>query len=182
MKKWIIFLSILAVLTLLGYWAYRYYAPKVIANALVSEEGMSAMPEKVQRKVEALKTGVDNNIEKLPELMKELDVDFEDIEVMIDRADPDQFFDALDELKLQDWQTTDEVFDIGMKHISIEGYDLEKFRSSFNEYASIPKIQRMMEVVEQNEFITTMSVPVAKETAKRILRSKKEEILEKLNQ
>jgi len=182
MKKWSIALSILVVVAVTAYLGYRYYVPKAIAEAISSEEGSSIMPEKVQKKVKDFKVKVDENIEKLPELMEDVKIEYEDLLVIIDELDADEFFIAYDELKLREWDTTDDVFNIALKHISLEGYDLEKFRNTFNSNASVQKIEQWMKIIEDNELLTSMSIPVAKETAKRVLESKKEKILQKLEE
>ena len=180
MKKLLITFLVIAVLAFIGYLVYQYYVPKAIANAITSQEDVDMVPSKIQNKVKELRIQVDENVDKVPELMIEAGVDYEDLVAMVDKAEPDQFFDVIEELKLQNWETTDDVFDIGLKHIEIEGYDLEKFRPIFNDYVTLDKIENGLGVLDENEFLAKMSIPVAKETARKILESRKEEILQKL--
>ena len=181
MKKLIIFVLMLAVIGAIAYAGYRYYLPSMIAETLMSDEPSSLVPAEMQEKVEAVKLKIDKEIEKLPVFMKEHKIVYEDLQVMIDRADPDQFIDAYVELATTRITSADQVFDIGMKHVRISGYDLEVFRAAFVENTSVEDIQKVIDKVEDNEFLTNMSFPVIKETAKKLLDSKKTEIQTELN-
>ena len=180
MKKWILilFIGLLA----FCYWTYKYYAPKAIAKALISDETSGLVPQKLHKKVEALKEEVDENVNKLPRLLRESAIEYEDLAVIIDNVEADQLLEAFEEVKSQNWETTDEVFDIGVKHIELEVYELEKFRSLFNAYATKEKIEELVAIAEENQLLTNLSIPLLKETAKSILESRKEEILQKLKQ
>ncbi len=182
MKRLAIVIVILGVIGLIGYKVYEYYIPRAISKALTSGESSEILPTNVKKKVGTLKTKVDKNIDKLPSLMKQANITYDDLYVMIDKADADQFFAAFDEVKLADWETTNEVFDIGLKHISIDGYDLESFREPFNSYATTDKINQWMEIIEKNKLLASMSIPMAKETAKTLLETKKEDILKKMEE
>jgi hypothetical protein len=181
MKKLIKFVLILAVIGVIAYAGYRYYLPSMIAEALISDEPSSLVPAEMQEKVERVKLKIDEEIEKLPAFMKENKIEYEDIQVIVDRADPDQFIDAYREIATTRITSTDQVFDIGMKHIRISGYDLEIFRAAFVENTSVEDIQKAIVKYEDNEFLTNMSFPVIKETAKKLLDSKKTEIQAELN-
>ena len=181
MKKLIKFVLVLAVIGLIAYAGYRYYLPSMIAETLISDEPSSLVPAEMQEKVEAVKLKIDKEIEKLPVFMKENKIAYKDLQVMIDRADPDQFIDAYVEIATTRITSTDQVFDIGMKHIRISGYDLEIFRAAFVENTSVEDIQKAIAKFDDYEFLTNMSFPVIKETAKKLLDSKKIEIQAELN-
>lgn len=182
MKKWVTFLIILCVLAIAIVWVYRFYFPQVVAEALVSEDSIAALPEQVQEQVKAIKSEVDKQMEKVPELMEEAELEYNDLVVIIEEIDSDQLLNALEELKSKNWQTTDEVFDIGLKHVSLKGYDLEKFRSSFNEAISEEQIEEVLNALGESQLLTSMSIQVMKEAARKLIEAKKEEIEEKLNQ
>ena len=181
MKKWIIFLFILGAIAAGIYWAYTVYVPRKVADALVSEDGMAALPEKIQEQAKALKTEVEKQVAKVPELMEEADLEYKDLVNIIDEVDTDQVLDAFEELKLRDWKTTDDVFDIGLKHVSIPDYDLERFRSAFNDAVTTARVEEVLDAMEESKLLTSMSIPMIKETAKRLMETKKEEIEQKLN-
>ena len=142
MKKLIKFILILAVIGLIGYVGYRYYLPSLIAETLLSDEPSSLVPAEMQEKVEKVKLKIDKEIEKLPAFMKENKIEYEDLQVMIDRADPDQFISAYNEIATTRITSTNQVFDIGMKYIRISGYDLEIFRTAFVKNTSVEDIKK----------------------------------------
>ena len=176
MKKLLIFVLLVLVLGLAAYGAYRFYLPTVIAEALTSDEPSPMVPAGIQKKVGTIKVKVDREIKKLPVLMKETKIGYEDLLIMIDRAKPDDFFEAYREISATRIVSTNQVFDIGMKHINIEGFDLEIFRSTFNRYATVEIIREAINNIDQNEILTSISIPVAKETVKKILESSEQEI------
>jgi hypothetical protein len=181
MKRLIKFVLILAVIGVIAYAGYRYYLPSMIAEALISDEPSSLVPTVMQEKVEAVKLKINKEIEKLPVFMKENKIAYEDIQDMIDRADPAQFISAYDEIATTRITSTNQVFDIGMKHVRISGYDLEIFRSAFVKNTSVEDIQKAIDKYEDNELLTNMSFSIIKETAKKLLESKKTEIQAELN-
>jgi hypothetical protein len=181
MKRLIKFVLILAVIGLIAYAGYRYYLPSKIAEILISDEPSSLVPAEMQEKVEAVKLKIDKEIKKLPAFMKEHKIAYKDLQVMIDRADSAQFISAYNEIATSRFTSTNQVFDIGMKNVRISGYDLEIFRAAFVKNTSVEDIQKAIDQYENNEFLTNMSFPVIKETAKKLLDSKKIEIQAQLN-
>jgi hypothetical protein len=181
MKKLIKFVLILAVIGVIVYAGYRYYLPSMIAETLMSDEPSSLVPAGMQEKVETVKLKINKEIKKLPAFMKENKMAYEDLQIMIDRADPAQFISAYQEIATTRITSTNQVFDIGMKYIRISGYDLEIFRAAFIKNTSVENIQKTIDKYEDNEFLTNMSFPVIKETAKKLLDSKKIEIQAELN-
>ena len=69
-----------------------------------------------------------------------------------------------------------------MKHIRIDGYDLEVFRAPFVRNSSVGNIQEAIAKIDRDDFLTRISIPVLKDTAKQVLVSNKEEIMRELNQ
>jgi hypothetical protein len=182
MKKLLVFILAVALLGFTSYAGYRFYLPSMIAATLTSEQPSRLIPADMQGKVKRLKLKIDREIADLPVLLKETRLTVDDLLIMIDRANPDQFAQAIEEMKNTRLTSTDQIFDICMKHIKINGYDLEVFRGPFVQNSSVGNIREAIAKIEQNEFITSVGIPVLKQTAKQILISSKEEILEKMNQ
>jgi hypothetical protein len=181
MKKLLIFVLVIASLGLTAYGAYRFYLPSMIAEALTSNEPSSMVPAEMQEKLATLKVKVDREIKKLPVFLKDKNIAYEDLQIMIDRANPEQFRDAYDEIKSTRINSINQVFDIGLKHVKIEAYDLEIFRSTFVQYVTVNDIQKAITKIENNELLTSMSAPVIKETAKKILQNHESEIKETMS-
>lgn len=168
---------ILGLLALVVYVGYTIYLPKAMTQALVENQDLERLPDQIKEEVALVKEEVEKQMDKLPELMKESDIEYEDLVAAIDEVDVDQIGSVIEELKLNNWETPDDVFDIATNHIELEGFDLEKLRPLFNEYVSQERIHELIERAEKNEFLTLLGIPMAKEFAKGILESKKDEIL-----
>ena len=181
MKKLLKFALIILVLLLAAYGGYRFYLPSLIADALMSDQPSALVPPGMREKVSNLKTKVDREIRKVPVFLKEHKIGYEDLLNIIDRASPDDLRDAYHEIVTTRITSTNQVFDIGMKHIEIMGYDLEIFRSPFIQYVTVGDINKAIKKIEENELLTSMSIPVAKETVKKILESSRQEIQQELN-
>lgn len=182
MKKLLIFILAIALLGFAGFAGYRVYLPNMIATTLTSEEPSRLIPDGMLEKVKDLRVKIDREVDDLPVLLIETRLTVDDLLIMIDRANPDQFEKAIEEIRNTSVTSTDQIYDICMKHIKIDGYDLEVFRGPFVQNTSVRNIQEAIGKLEQNEFITSMGIPVLKQTAKQILISSKEEIMDKMNQ
>ena len=169
-------------LGMVAYAGYRFYLPTMIATTLTSEQPSRLIPAKMQEKVKKLRLKIIQEVEDLPVLLKETRLTVDDLQIMIDRANPDQFLRAIQEMKSTTLTSTDQIFDICMKHIKIDGYDLEVFRGPFVRSTSVGNISEAIGKIENNELITSMSIPVLKQTAKQILASSEKEIMDKINQ
>lgn len=182
MKKLIVFVLVLGILGGVAYAGYRFYLPELIAESLISDEPSSLVPAKMQEKVDIIKRKVDEEIDKLPVFLSNNKIAYADLQIMIDRAEPAQFLDVFEELVTTRITSTNQVFDIGMKHIKIEGYDLEVFRAPFVKHTSVEGIEKAIDKYGENEFITNMSIPVIKLTAKKLLESAEPGIQKELNE
>jgi hypothetical protein len=181
MSKLLIFIVVVVVLGLVAYAGYRYFLPSMIAKTLTSEEPSALVPEKMQQQVTELRAKIDREVEEVPALLKETRLGVDDLANIIDRIDPGQVFDAIDELKTTSLTSTDQVFDICMKHIKVDGYDLEVFRGPFVRNTSVGNIREAVAKVDRDDILTSMSVPVLKQTAKQVLESSKDDILAVMN-
>ena len=180
MKKIVIILLVIALVTGIGaFLAYRYYVPKMVAQAIVSEEAVvpSILPVRVQESIEEVKAAVDSvAVEDIPEQLEELGLTFDDIIHMVEVAEADQVFRTIEELQNTELHDLDQVFDIGLKHMKIEGYDLSIFREAFKEKASMKRVHKALRKIEENDLLVSVSVPVARETVKQILIEKRDKV------
>jgi len=181
MKKLLKLLIFVLLLGVAAYAGYRYFLPSMIATTLTSDEPSRLVPEKIQQQVSELRAKIAHEVEEVPALLKETRLDIDDLETIIDRADPEHFFNAIDELKTTTLTSTDQIFDICMKHIRIDGYDLEVFRGPFVRNTSVENIREAVTKIDRDDMLTTVSVPVLKETTKQVLASSREEILAEMN-
>ncbi|MCG8384351.1 MAG: hypothetical protein MJA30_02320 [Cytophagales bacterium] len=179
MKKVVIILLVAGVVVGTGaYLAYRYYLPKMVAKTIVSEEvAPSILPAKVQESIQEVKAAVDAaEAEDIPAQLTEVGLTFDDIIHMVEVAEADQVFSTIEELQNTELHDLDQVFDIGLKHIKIEGYDLSVFREPFKEKATMKRVHKALRKIEENDLLVSVSVPVARETVKQILIEKRDKV------
>ncbi len=172
MKKLILVFIILAIIGFVGYRLIMNYLPKTIANAVISETEINVVPSTVKEKVENMKEELDVRVDEMAQIIEESELNYDDMIEIIDQMDFDEFNAALEELKTSKWETTNEVFDIGLKHFSVDEVDLEIFRSYFNAHASTESIKEGLKAIEDSGFLSSMAFPIMKETAKNVIESK----------
>jgi hypothetical protein len=181
MKKLIILIVFIALLGMGAYAGYRYYLPTVIAEALTSDEPSALVPESMQSRVDAIKQKVNREVKKLPVLLEETKLGFDDLINITNRVQPSQLLNAYREIAATPISSSNQVFDIGMKHIKVEGYDLEVFRSEFVQSTSVKNIRETIAKIEKSDMVNRTNIAVAKDTVKKILISSRQDIQEILN-
>jgi len=169
MKKLLKFVLIVLLLGVAVYGGYRFYLPSLIAESLTSDQPSALIPSGMREKVTNLKTKVDGEIKKVPVFLKEHKIGYEDLQKIIDRARPDDLLDAYYEIATARPASTNQVFDIVVKHIKIEDYDLEVFRNTFIQYVTVEDINKAIKKIDETELLTSMNISVAKETEKKVL-------------
>jgi hypothetical protein len=183
MKKGLIITSIIAVCIVFSFYLLRnHFLPSIIAESIRSENSPPTfLPDEVKKTITVLKETVNERVDELPEIMKSLDLEFDDLLYIIDNVDADEVMNTLEELNQTQLQTTNQTFDIALRNIHIEGYDLEIFRKLFNEKLTLKRINKTLNTIERNQIQTSISIPVARNTAKQILIDNKERIEAKLD-
>jgi len=181
MKKLLKFILVVVVIGLVAYAAYRYYLPSTIAKSLTSGQTSSLIPDEIQEKVKAFKSKIASDVGDLPILMAEANLDYDDLQTMLDRLDPGEVSSALSEMSSVNITSAEQVFDIVTRHINIEGFELEEFRDMFVRNSNVDEIRKAMEKIREHEFLITLAMPVAKEVAKDLLVSARQEIEMQLN-
>jgi len=176
MKKLLKFILALAVIGFVAYAAYRYYLPYTIAESLTSGQKSSLVPDEIQEKVEAFKSRVTRDVGDLPVLMVEANIDYDDLKIMLDRLDPDDVSNTLREMSSVSITSVEQAFDIIRENVHIEGYELEVFRDMFVRNSNVVEIRKAMETVREYKLLVAMGMPVAKEVAKDLLESARQEI------
>lgn len=149
----------------------------MVATSIISDEPPAdLLPEKVRETIIKTRVEVDKQMEDVPEKLEKLGLTFDDLIHMVEVADADQVKAAITELLSTEIKSEDQVFDIGIKHVKIEGYNLEIFREVFKEKASLKRINKALYRISENDLMTSISVPVARETAKQILIDKRDKV------
>lgn len=162
MKKVFTIFLLLATVTAIGlYIFYKVYMPKMVAEVIVSDEPPpNIFPEKIKKGIVKARNEIDAQMDDVPDQLKKNGSTFDDLIRIVELADEKEVRAAVNELMNTEIKSEDQVFDIGLKHVHIDGYDLEAFRSIFKEKATIHKIKRGVLYIENNNLMTTISVPL----------------------
>lgn len=152
MKKLLKFILLLVVIAIAAYAAYRHYLPSTIAESLTSGNNSSLLPDEIQQKLEAFKTKTSTDVGDLPVLMVEANIDYVDLKTMLDRLDPEEASSALKEMSSVNITSADQAFDIPIKHIDIEGYQLEVFRDMFVRNNDVEELRNALANVKGYEY------------------------------
>lgn len=181
MKKLLKFTLVLVVVAIAAYTAYRYYLPSTITESLTSGDSSLLLPDGFEDKLTDFRTKTITDVGDLPALMVEANIDYLDLETMLDRLDPKQVSSALQEMSSANITSADQAFDILVKHVQIEGYQLEVFREMFVRNNDVEEMRNALDKVKGYEYLITMSMPVAIEVAKDMLESSRPEIEKQLD-
>lgn len=191
-----------------GFWYYmNYFLPHQIATSIVNDEDESVLvqedegivkqedkmifikedknifiPQKIKEQIKTGKKIVSANIEKVDTELERLNVSYEDIEVVINEVNPDDVIKTIDILSKTELISTDQVFDIVKSNIRVNHLDVEIFRESFRQNVNLGMINKALKKLRENNLLASVSIPVAKETAKQILKVRKDKIARELNE
>ncbi len=184
----LILFLVICVISVAAYWATtRIFIPRMITNSLENKDSLPAfpiiiLPQQVQEKLTPAIMEVNKKIDKIPYYMDSLDLEFEDLLEIVDEVQPSEVFELIDELNSTELTSLDQVFDIGAKHVHIRNLDPEQFRQPFLNYMTMRRVRKALKIINENKLTTTLSVPMARETAKQILLDKRERIENKLEE
>lgn len=159
-----------------GLLVQRFMLPRFIVNALEPETEPSVfIPDRVKPTLYKARKEMAEHIDYVPQMLDSVQMTVDDLVAMIDRMDNDHIANAIDELKETELTSQDQVFDIMVRNIPVEGHDLEIFRYVFKERISLNKVKRALRKFD-SPIATTLMVPVVKETAKQLLHNNRHEI------
>lgn len=149
---------------------YRFFLHTVIAETIQSDPEKSMLiPDQAKPIVIKARRKLDQEINDIPNILDSLNLDFDDLLLIVETIDSDQVIRSINELSNTKLKSEDQVFDIVKKHVTVEGYDLEMFRSAFKKKATMEKINRALKIIKDRQLTTTVSVPVARRTVTQIL-------------
>jgi hypothetical protein len=175
MKKLLIVLLVLVVVAVIGgmLW-YKHYFPKMVAEAVAAEELPAYIPQHIQVKINEFRKPVNASAEKVIEKMHEENIPFQKLIETIDNATEEQTNGLIEELASTSLQSTNQVFDIGIKHFPVD-YDVEAFREPFNQNVDIRLIRKAINYANTNRQTNDVDLPTLKEIAKKVLVQKEKE-------
>ncbi len=178
MKKVLTVLLVLLVLATLGSLIfYRFYMPKMVATTITSDEPPpSILPEKVKKTIIKARVELDKQMTDVPVKLEQLGLTFDDVIDIVEVVDTDQIEAAIEELQSTELKSVDQAFDIGLKHVNVDGYDLSIFREVFKEKATLDKIRKGLLKTRDNDLMTAIRITVARETVRQILIERRDKV------
>ncbi|MGB5976689.1 MAG: hypothetical protein WBG62_04700, partial [Cyclobacteriaceae bacterium] len=130
--------------------------------------------------LKVVKEAVNEEVDKLPEKMEEMNVSYDDLIQAIDEMDEKDIMATYESLRESPPATTDEAYNVVMSHLDLESVDMEKLRPYFNESLTVEEINRVVEKAEKSKLFSKMSLPVLKNTIRQLLLQREDEIKSKL--
>jgi hypothetical protein len=158
-----------------GYLAYTFYFPKVVAQAIVSENKPTYLPKRLLNKIEEVRGPVNKSTENFIVELKKADIPMTKVYDAIENTTEEQAYQMLDELNDSRITEPNQAFDIFKKHIHTD-FDLEPFRASFNQNVDPKMIRRIIKYANMNRSMNEVDIPTAKAIAIQLLREKEKEM------
>jgi hypothetical protein len=176
-KTTLILLIVLAAIVGGGIWyVYYRYIPKMVGKAIVSNEEPAALPTPYKEKIQRFRKPVNKATEKIIHEIDSLDIPFSAILRLIDETENDAVVRTYQELKQQQPDNPNEIFNIIKKNIPSEEFDLEYFRKPFLRYATMDRYDYGMRYIENNEVIEQINEMPYRQIVKEVLIQKRAEI------
>lgn len=180
-RKILGFALVISILILIGYVAYKQYAPEIIANELLKKTEPAFLPKKVAEKMKEIKAktnsisaGAINDIHKS-------NISLEQVLKAIDNATEDKANLLLDEInRLKDPKSADQVFDLAKKHFPVD-FDVEALRQPFRAKADSILLKKALRKANEYRDNNLIDFESAKIIIKRILIEKEKEFNQQVN-
>jgi hypothetical protein len=175
MKKLLWVILILAItFCVAGFVFYKLYLPALVADVLTKAETPSYVPAFVQNKIEKYKVPINKGAGDFVTELHRQNVPVQEVINTIDETSEEEIEAALNELKDQDIKTTDEAFDIIVRHVNSE-MNLEIFRAPFKRNVEVKTIQKFLSDDDFNTYRESLDPAMVKEVAKKVLLEKEAE-------
>ena len=165
-----------------GSWVYvRYYLPEQIAQNVINQsESYPMMPKPLKQKVVKGQKMVEGNMDVIEKELDQLNLSFDDLLIIVDEVDPDEVKKTIKLLTEKEIYDPEQVFEVGKANVHVEHVNPEIFRETFLKYADSARIKKALRIINENNMLVNISVPVARETVKRILIEKRESVSEEI--
>lgn len=176
MKKILLVLIVVGIVIWIGgYIAYTVYFPKVVAQALVSENKPPYLPKRLLNKIEEVRGPINKSTENFIIALKKADVPMTKVYDAIENTSEEQAYQMLDELNDSRITDPNQAFDIFKKHVHTD-FDVEPFRATFNQNVDPKMIRRLIQYANMNRRMNEIDIPTAKAIAIQLLKEKEKEI------
>lgn len=158
-----------------GYIAYTFFLPKVVAQAIVSENRPNYLPKRLLNKIEEVRGPINKSTENFIIELKKADIPMTEVYDAIENTSEEQAYQMLDELNDSRITDPNQAFDIFKKHIHTD-FELEPFRATFNQNVDPNMIRRLIKYANMNRSMNEIDIPTAKAIAIQLLKEKEKEM------
>jgi len=175
---------IVLLLAAFGFYYYAVLLPRKLSEAVIHEdkEIPRTLPEKYRKKVEAIRQEVKHtSTERVITYFESKEVTFEDVLTFIDQIDANDIEKAASKIDTSVFESPGQVFDTLIAHFDFKDIPVENFREDFIGNVDKHKIGIAMQYYHDNKEQLPLLLPMAKQTLKKVLIKKKEEIEAGLN-
>lgn len=153
---------------------YKFFLPGIIAEAVATEQLPAFIPQRIRTKIGKVNKPLNENAREIIATIHKSGITFDQIVKAIDDAKEEQAYALLDELNRTNITNIDQLFDMGKRHFPVD-FDVEVFREAYRKKATIPLIEKAIRYANKYKDEKLMDAQTAKETAKKILRTKEVE-------
>ncbi len=164
-----------------AFFSIRYYykerLPQAVADAIVKDEYPAIVPEKVVKKIKVASKEVNTRLETVITTTETQGITIDQLIQAVDEVKEDEVRKTLDILYNTDLRSADQLFDIGIENIHIQAFDPAVLRESFVNNVKMKKVEKALKYIKDNELADALSPDVARETIKRMILTKQEEII-----
>jgi hypothetical protein len=164
-----------------GLW-YSYYRviPRMVSEAIVDETEPVVLPDRYKQKIKRISKPVNRVSEKIIHEIDSLSIPFDAIIRLIDKTDNETVIRTLNELKAQQPENPDEIFDIVKANVPSPEFDLEMLRKPYLKYATMQRYHQGLAYIDNNMIIEQIDEMPYREIVKEVLIYKRAEIDKKL--
>ena len=182
MKVLKILLIILFLVGVFAYLGYTLYVPKMVTQAIDTGEIPAYVPKKYHAKIQATREKVNEEVEKLPEVMEKYNLSYEELLAFAESVENDEVLNALEEMRTTELNSTDQAFDIAIKHISADLPQSDKVKQLFADKIPVDKIQTEINKMDNSELPLSVEIDLARRIGIQILKDRRNQIEGKLQE
>jgi hypothetical protein len=174
-KKLVILLIILTSFALVGYIAFKRYAPAMIANQLLKETEPAFLPKEIKEKIRKVKAQTKQLSMDVIYDIHRSNITLDQLLKSLDQVTEEEAYLLLDDInKLGKIRSSDQVFDLAKMHFPVE-YDVEPLREPFRKKADVYTLERVIQKANEYRDNELIDFESAKSVIKRILIEREKE-------
>jgi len=156
------------------YLAFKVYMPDVIADAIISDELPTYLPERIQKKVKRVKKPVNEGANAILQTMHKSNVSLEQVLEAIDNVTEEEANALLDSINMYPPQNEDQLFNMAKRQFPVD-FDVEVFRKPYKDKVSMRLIKKCVANANRYKQSDEVDFESARSIVKSILIQKEKE-------